>query len=139
LRRLSSSPISNDPLSGLGSNDTLFGHGGNDALNGGAGIDIARFYGARSSYPITRAGAVTIIGPDGTDTLSGIEKAVFDDQTVLLGQGPTRTDFNSDPKADLLWQHSNGTPVEWLMNGAVFVTGGAAGPNPGSACTIRFP
>src|SRR6185295_13687922 len=120
-----------------GGNDTLYGHGASDSLDGGKGIDSARFYGARASYTITRNGTVTVTGPDGTDTLTGVEKAVFDDQTVLLGQRPTRTDFNSDLDADLLWQHSDGTVAEWLMNGTSLVSGGVAGPNPGTAWHVK--
>jgi len=123
----------NDVLSGLAGNDRLFGHGGNDTLDGGAGIDTAYFSGLRSAYTITRNGAVTVSGSDGTDTLTGIEKATFDDQTVLLGQGSTHTDFNSDLNADLLWQNNNGTPAIWLMNGTAFITGTGVGTNPGSA------
>src|SRR5262249_27761352 len=102
----SDSLIGNDAsnlLLGGSGNDFIAGGPGNDPLNGGAGIDSARFSGPLASYTINRAGNVTVSGPDGSDTLTGIEKAVFDDQTVLLGQGPTRTDFNSDLDADLLW------------------------------------
>ena len=136
----------NDTLSGLGGNDKLFGHGGNDMLIGGSGndkliggfgIDSARFYGARATYTITRAGNVTVNGPDGNDTLMGVEKAVFDDQTVLLGQGPTRTDFNGDLDADILFQNTDGTPAVWFMTGTTLGTGTGVGTNPGPAWHVK--
>ena len=67
----------------------MYGHGGNDTLDGGLGIDTAVFSGLRSAYTITTIDATTIIsGPDGTDTLTNIEKAKFNDQTVLLAPSP---------------------------------------------------
>ena len=45
-------------------------------------------------------------------------------------------DANGDGKADIFWQHDNGTPGIWLMNGVdVAVTGGAL-HNPGAAWHI---
>src|SRR5215471_2326739 len=112
--------------------------GANDTLNGGAGIDSAMFSEARSAYTITRDGNhVIVAGPDGNDALTGIEKAVFADQTVLLGQGATHTDFNSDLNADILWQNSDGTVAAWLMNGTSVVSGSAVGSNPGSSWHVK--
>ena len=72
-------------LGGLG-NDTLVGGAGNDTLIGGDGIDTARYAGARSAYVVTAsAGGYTISGgSEGLDTLFGIERAQFSDQTLTL-------------------------------------------------------
>ena len=90
----------NDTLLGLAGNDTLFGHLGNDILAGGAGHDIAMFSGLRSTYTITTTGNVTTVsgGPDGNDTLTGIEELRFDDLTVhmnLSSQFPAALDLSS--------------------------------------------
>jgi glucose/arabinose dehydrogenase len=82
-----------DVLSGLGGDDFLFGGSGNDTLNGGLGNDFlnggpgtdsAIFSGMRSAYTLAAlAGdAVRVVGPDGTDTLTSVERLVFDDQTL---------------------------------------------------------
>src|SRR5258705_11438327 len=81
----------NDILSGLAGNDKLFGHGGYDTLHRGARIGTADFSRARSPYTITRHRAGTICGPDGTDTLTGIEKRTFHRQNLLFGEGSTHT------------------------------------------------
>jgi Tol biopolymer transport system component len=107
--------------------------GGNDFLDGGPGIDTAVFAGPRSAYTITRSGAmINVSGPDGNDTLSGVEKAKFDDQTVLLGQGPTHSDFNTDIDSDILMQSDYGRAGIYLMNGAAVSSGGPIASNPGT-------
>ena len=41
-------------------------------------------------------------------------------------------DFDGDGKSDILWQHSDGTPAIWLMDGPDATLIAAAGPlNPG--------
>jgi len=121
---------------GLGS-DSLTGGAGNDVLIGGAGIDAAVFAGVRSLYTITRSGTVTISGPDGTDTLKGVEEATFDDMTAMLGRGPLSSDFNRDLNSDILWQNENGQALVWLMNGASSISSGNAGPNPGPTWHVK--
>lgn len=64
-------------------NDTLTGAAGNDELIGGAGRDTAVYSGARTSYQIERGG-VAIGGPDGSDTLNGIERLKFSDINVAF-------------------------------------------------------
>jgi hypothetical protein len=81
-----------DTLNGRGGSDTLSGGAGNDALNGGlgndtlvggSGVDRAIFSGSFSSYAVSFSGSTTIIdGPDGRDTLSGIEQFQFADGLI---------------------------------------------------------
>ncbi len=80
-------------------NDTLTGGGGNDTLDGGAGTDTAVFTGAHSDYSFTlnADGTVTVTdlrngSPDGTDTLSNIEKLTFSDGTYTLATGTAGND-----------------------------------------------
>jgi Ca2+-binding RTX toxin-like protein len=65
-------------LHGLGGDDTLIGSNGNDTLDGGAGTDTAVYTATVTSAMLTDDGlghfVVTTGGPEGTDTLSGIEK-----------------------------------------------------------------
>lgn len=64
-------------------NDSLTGAGGNDELIGGAGRDTAVYSGARPAYQIEHGG-VAISGPDGSDTLSGVERLKFSDISVAF-------------------------------------------------------
>jgi Ca2+-binding RTX toxin-like protein len=73
---------------GLGA-DQFEGRGGNDAIDGGSGIDTAVFSGRRSDYTVnvTASSVIvvdTVIGRDGTDTLSDIERLRFSDGTLAL-------------------------------------------------------
>jgi Ca2+-binding RTX toxin-like protein len=81
----------NDLLLGGSEDDRLEGQSGNDTLKGGRGFDEAVFSGAKANYTITTSGGVTTVvdtrtgTPDGTDTVSGVERLVFADQVVDLG------------------------------------------------------
>jgi Ca2+-binding RTX toxin-like protein len=103
-------------LFGASGNDTLAGGLGNDLINGGLGIDSAVFAGNRSSYTFTALanGGVQVAGPDGTDTVTGVEQLVFNDMTVPWTA--PKGDFNGDFQSDLLWRHADGTTFAWLMN-----------------------
>lgn len=74
----------NDVFTGSSANNTFKGNGGNDTIDGGAGIDTAIFSGPRSQYTLTALSGtgVRVVGPDGTDTLTNVEKLQFADQTV---------------------------------------------------------
>ena len=63
---------------GIG-NDTLQGDLGNDTLAGGADSDTAVFSGVLASYTVTLVSGTTysVVGTDGTDTLTDIEFLVF--------------------------------------------------------------
>ncbi|MCX7271753.1 MAG: choice-of-anchor L domain-containing protein, partial [Burkholderiales bacterium] len=79
----------NDTLVGVFGNDTLRGDRGNDRLEGGVGIDAAEFAGLRADYTVALlpgdAGVTVtdrVSGRDGIDTLIGVERLIFADQTV---------------------------------------------------------
>ena len=78
----------NDVLVGNEVANTLTGGNGNDDLVGGGGDDRAVFSGAYASYQIsTNNGVTTIVGPNGTDTVSSVEYFFFADQTYRLDGG----------------------------------------------------
>ncbi|RYY35136.1 MAG: VCBS repeat-containing protein, partial [Sphingomonadales bacterium] len=68
-------------INALGGDDFIRGYAGNDTINGGEGYDIAVFSGQRSQYVITNLsdGSTRVAGPDGTDTLTNIERIRFFD------------------------------------------------------------
>jgi len=69
-----------DTLNGGAGHDTLIGGLGNDTINGGTGVDTAVFTGAWSDYTITIVGGwVRVVGADGTDILTGVERLRFSD------------------------------------------------------------
>jgi subtilisin family serine protease len=74
-----------DVIHGQGSDDILRGNGGNDTLFGDAGTDTAVFSGLFSAYTLSDlgGGSVRVSGPDGTDTLTSIERLQFSDQTII--------------------------------------------------------
>ena len=77
-----------DKIVGFASNDTFTGGAGADTIDGGAGNDVAVFSGDRSAYVISAATladrtgnltakTLTVVGPDGSDTITGIETLDF--------------------------------------------------------------
>jgi subtilisin-like proprotein convertase family protein len=77
-----------DKLYGMRGNDTLFGQGGDDALDGGAGDDTALFTGNLAGYtPHDLGNRITLSGPEGNDTLFGIEHLRFADGTIDVDDG----------------------------------------------------
>lgn len=79
-----------DHIEGFAGDDNLVGGPGNDSLDGGAGSDIAVYSGPRSQYIITQTSTgITVAGPDGIDTLTGVELAQFSDATITLVQPGT--------------------------------------------------
>jgi len=73
----------NDTLDGKGSDDILCGQLGNDTLNGGSGTDLALYFGDATKFTVTRTAGTTdrytVVGPEGTDQLIGIEYIQFGD------------------------------------------------------------
>lgn len=116
-----------DALSGGSGNDQLTGGAGNDILTGDSGIDTAVFSGLKSSYSIqTFLGVVTIAdnaptvdGNDGTDTLIGVEKAVFKNGEQLALAAPVVLDLDGDG-VELLSRTGRGrsqTSFDWDGDG----------------------
>ena len=89
------SSVGDDTLLGGTGNDDLFGGAGDDTLDGGEGQDTAMFSGSYDDYVITIGEeAITVAGPDGTDTLTGIEVLEFAEGSVNvadIGLEPTVT------------------------------------------------
>jgi hypothetical protein len=79
----------NDTLSGFGGNDTLDGGSGNDAMDGGANDDTAVFTGNLGSYTLVDRGAygVSVVGPDGSDSIINVEHLRFANGTVHYSDG----------------------------------------------------
>jgi RTX calcium-binding nonapeptide repeat (4 copies) len=79
-----------DHIEGFAGDDALVGGPGNDSLDGGKGLDTAVYSGPRSQYTITQTSTgITVAGPDGIDTLTGVEQAQFSDATITLQQPGT--------------------------------------------------
>jgi Ca2+-binding RTX toxin-like protein len=122
--------IGTDVLEGGDGDDTLTGGPGFDTIDGGAGIDTAVFSGLRAAYAITRIGNdFQVTGPDGTDQLTNVEFARFDDLTASLAaltavstipsiDGGSYTDFGGDGRADVFLHNQNGGVAVWQLNGA---------------------
>jgi hypothetical protein len=69
-----------DLLRGGNGRDRLSGFQDNDTLDGGAGVDTAAYFGPRSLYTIaTTDTGFALSGPEGADTLIGIERLAFGD------------------------------------------------------------
>lgn len=75
-------------LQGGAGNDTLRGNAGRDVLEGGTGIDTAVYGGVRTGHvlQVSPSGITVrdIKGPDGADTLIGIERIHFADVALAL-------------------------------------------------------
>lgn len=77
----------NDTISGRAGNDQMKGAGGNDKLTGEAGTDTAHYSGTAANYQVSFASGQWTVkdtrtgSPDGTDTLSGVERLFFDGET----------------------------------------------------------
>lgn len=77
-----------DVLTGNSLNNALTGGGGNDTLDGDTGIDTAIYSGASSAYKVSSKGSSlsvdNIVGNDGTDTLSNVERLYFSADKVSM-------------------------------------------------------
>jgi hypothetical protein len=73
-----------DVIQAGGGQDTINGGAGNDTLDGGSGIDTALYNNTRANYTLSNT---AISGPDGNDTLAGIERLQFADKNVAIDLG----------------------------------------------------
>lgn len=78
-----SGTVRDDSLFGLEGDDTLKGDDGDDRLVGGSGADQAHYEGAFADFDISRQADGSVVvsdltGPEGTDTLNGIEALYFE-------------------------------------------------------------
>jgi Ca2+-binding RTX toxin-like protein len=84
---LTGNAVANSISGGAGS-DLLRGGGGDDRLDGGAGLDTAAYAGALAGYTVTQNGAGLVVtdksGPEGSDTLAGIERLLFADGALAF-------------------------------------------------------
>jgi hypothetical protein len=119
--------VGSNTLDGGAGNDTLAGGLGNDQLIGGPGFDVAVFSHARSTYSVSHNGAgLTVSGPDGTDTLSTIERLLFSDTSLYVTPRPD--DFDGNGTGDVMLRNKADGRL-WIntYNGTVMTGGGPAG------------
>ena len=115
----------NDTILGGAGNDLLSGGAGQDQLTGGDGRDVARFTGLRAATTLTRQADGTWIatGPDGSDTLSGMEIARFADGDVTLL--PVSRDFTGTGSSAILFREAGGAVAQWQIQGLAYAGGGS--------------
>lgn len=98
----------------------FYGKGGNDTLTGGLGTDVAYYTGRESQYTTATLTSVTG-GPDGNDTLSGIERLKFLSPTHVQ-------DVDNNGAGDMIFQSNvNGNLQVRLQSPASTVTVGGVG------------
>lgn len=94
----------NDVFTGSSANNVFKGNGGSDTIDGGPGTDTAIFSGQRSQYTLTALSGtgVRVVGPDGTDSLTSVERLRFADQTVTWPVGGSVGDDYANSLVDSL-------------------------------------
>ena len=136
VENLTGTASSGQTLTGNARANLITGGTGNDTINGGAGIDSAVFAGQRQDTITALAGGgVQVVGADGTDTLSNVERLVFDDQTLNWPNGspPSATIDEHDVKVNeyapvkswLSYAGADGQPV--ALQYQFYDAGAAAG------------
>jgi hypothetical protein len=114
--------------SGTAAGDLFVTSAGNDSFSGGLGVDTVVFSGARSNYTITHSGLSLIVsGPDGIDTLTGIEKLAFNDTSITVTSQTHSQDFDGSGSGDVMLRASNGNLWLNTYSGATITGGGPAG------------
>jgi hypothetical protein len=110
-------------------NDTIIGNSADNAIDGRGGDDTVIYSGPQSAYTVTDlgGGSVRVTGPDGSDTISNVERLVFSDTTSSSPAGPAvpfswwvstgMGDFDGDGRGDFLWQPDGGSLAIWEING----------------------
>jgi len=93
-----------DSLVGGAGDDTLWGGAGNDSLLGGSGYDIVTVGGGFADYRLLASGDDFILkGPDGRDSLIGIEVILFEDGRRL----------------ELSRMYDTGGDAQWRLDGLI--------------------
>jgi Ca2+-binding RTX toxin-like protein len=137
--------LGNDTLTGGTGADVFEGGAGSDSIVGGDGaaIDRAVFSGNYADYEVSdqsSSGSLTVAhklsGPNGTDTLSGIEELAFADRVVKLGAADVvatkQVDTNGDQKIDTAYTTGTGSAdtIDFASSALVnFVDAGAGNDN----------
>ncbi|MBY0336339.1 MAG: cellulase family glycosylhydrolase [Acetobacteraceae bacterium] len=126
-----------DSLSGGAGNDLLTGGAGNDALDGGTGRDVAVFAGSAAQTGFVRQadGSLRLTGPDGTDTLRGVEVLRFADGDHVFGPRPH--DHTGLGFSDLLLRNGADGALQLRQMQGAAATAQTALPNPGAGWTLR--
>jgi hypothetical protein len=86
--------VGDDDLIGNDLNNTFIPMGGNDLIDGGSGLDTVQFSQRASSYLLQSGGStpstplsdglIWITGANGTYSLKGIERLIFEDKAIAL-------------------------------------------------------
>ena len=85
-----------DVIVGGAGNDTLTGGAGNDTVNGGTDVDTAVYSGPYAGYLVTgTAPNFTVSAPEGSDTLSSIERLQFSNRKLAFDLGPNSAGGNT--------------------------------------------
>ena len=67
-------------------NDQFYPLTGQDSIDGGSGINTVVLTGNSSQYTLTSSGNTTsVVGPDGSKTLTRVQYIQFADKNVALG------------------------------------------------------
>ncbi|MBU6994198.1 MAG: hypothetical protein JZL64_04135, partial [Ferrovum myxofaciens] len=73
----------NDTIYGNSYDNVLRGYAGNNQIDGGGGQNTVVFGGLLSQYQIVNSGAaITVVGPNGTNSLVNIQTLQFQDQSI---------------------------------------------------------
>jgi Ca2+-binding RTX toxin-like protein len=98
-----------DTYAGSGFDDRIAAGGGDDMIDGGGGVDTAVFTGNRTDYTVIDNGDGTWTvtdnrgpGLDGEDTLTGVERVEFADETIGISP-PTATDDSATTLKSSRW------------------------------------
>jgi hypothetical protein len=94
--------VHDNTLTGTAGDDLFYGLGGNDTIDGLAGTDMAVYSGPRSSYTVNfnapSADHIqvvdSVVGRDGTDTLTSVELLQFSDEIDLVVSGSCANPVN---------------------------------------------
>lgn len=82
-----------DRLSGGAGDDVITNSAGDDILSGGRGTDTLVFNSSFASITVTDVGGITAItGPEGRDLVSGFERYLFSDATIVVNDGKPLVD-----------------------------------------------